>query len=143
VTKYGDPGSLLAITIRFAAGSCMPSATAASHAPEYHAHEMPFADSVSPMVLEGLWRQMVLRRVDCARIAAFGRRHAARLPRRLIGGERVSVRRELARGVDRRPDERGGWRVRRAQQIAAAIELRPQVVWAFGSYGVHAQMSQK
>ncbi len=28
----------------------MPSFTAASHAPEYHAHEIPFADSVSPMV---------------------------------------------------------------------------------------------
>ena len=28
----------------------MPSFTAAFHAPAYHAHEMPFADSVSPMV---------------------------------------------------------------------------------------------
>ena len=29
----------------------MPSCSAASQAPEYHAHDTPFADSVSPMVV--------------------------------------------------------------------------------------------
>ena len=38
----------------------MPSFSAASHAPAYHAHEMPFADSVSPIVFERLRRQRVL-----------------------------------------------------------------------------------
>src|SRR4030095_10141294 len=50
VTKYGEPGSLLLIAIRFAAGGCMPSFTAMSHAPAYHTHVTPFAESVSPMV---------------------------------------------------------------------------------------------
>ena len=38
------------MTFRFADAGCMPSATAAFHAPPYHAQEMPFADNVSPMV---------------------------------------------------------------------------------------------
>src|SRR5947207_12845530 len=37
--------------LRFADAGCMPSATARFHAPAYHAHETPFAESVSPIVL--------------------------------------------------------------------------------------------
>ena len=54
MTKYGAPGSLLAIIIRFAAARCIPSFIASFHAPAYHAHEMPFADNVSPI---GSWEQ--------------------------------------------------------------------------------------
>src|SRR5690348_7043520 len=39
------------MTCRFAFGSWRPSASAASHPPEYQAHEMPLADRVSPIVL--------------------------------------------------------------------------------------------
>src|SRR5215470_19752001 len=38
------------MTRRGSSGGCMPSSTARSHAPAYHAHETPAADSVSPIV---------------------------------------------------------------------------------------------
>src|ERR1041385_1647955 len=39
------------MTLRFAFGSWRPSARAASQPPAYQAHETPFAESVSPIVL--------------------------------------------------------------------------------------------
>src|SRR5664279_5748721 len=38
------------MTLRGAAGGCMPSFNAAFHAPEYHTHVTPLALSVSPIV---------------------------------------------------------------------------------------------
>src|SRR5690349_13027716 len=36
--------------LRFAAGGCVPSASALFQPPAYHAHDTPLADSVSPIV---------------------------------------------------------------------------------------------
>ena len=44
------PGSRLLMTVRLASGGCIASASAAFHPPAYHAHEIPFAESVSPIV---------------------------------------------------------------------------------------------
>ena len=56
--------SRVSITLRFASGACMPSFSAAFHAPAYHAQETPFADSVSPTVL------CVCGGSDCLRASA-------------------------------------------------------------------------
>jgi hypothetical protein len=48
--KLIEPGTRLLMTVRFAPGGCIASASAAFHPPAYHAHDIPLAVSVSPMV---------------------------------------------------------------------------------------------
>src|SRR3954470_8798303 len=51
---------------RFSSGACVPSCTAAFHAPVYHAQLMPFAESVSPIVFVvcggSVWRAGSVKR---------------------------------------------------------------------------------